>query len=389
MRDEPGSPHSGPLRGFTPVAIVPFTVSSSDQRVTPTVVTEAVADVMRASNPGSTVDMALATKIGGDIRPALEKALSGRVGSGAELVGLSTFRTILSQYLGSPAAADIEADRRKSMQHTLENANRTGADFSALVAGAGHRLASLGNLSPEVAREVARTEERGRSSTDFNMAFNGGTFTSHNLSADMRSYVDPSRGITSAHLAQVGNYLTGLGINAGQYTGYFAGSSDTFRSALREHIKSGAKITDAHITNPNDVKAVLGAIKAGKMKPEDAPPSVRAVIDDMKNKGIDPATADPKAMDKYFKENPKALDAARKSADKDIRTQSHLSDDDKTKQMQAAAAATAPLNSSPTKTDTVTMASAPTKAKPNAKVDKPASDQEKEKPKTKTSGLGL
>lgn len=312
-----------------PPAANPFVATGDDTRVTPSVVTEAVAAVMRAASPSGSIDMALAAKIGGDIRPALAKALTGRIGSGAELIGLSTFHTILSQHLGSAAAGDVDADTRRAMQRTLETANRTGSNYAALIAGAGLRLASLGNLSPEVAREVARGEGRGRSSTDFNMAFNGGPYTASNLSSDMRSYVDASRGISPAHVAQVGNYLTSLGMQANQYAGYFTGSSEVIRNAIRDHVEKGAKITDAHITNPGDVKAVLGAIKAGKMKPEDAPPSVRAIIDDMKKKGIDPSTADPKALDQYFKDNPKALEQFKKLDGADQKDSKNLTPDQK------------------------------------------------------------
>jgi len=103
------------------------------------------------------------------------------------------------------------------MLHRLENANRTGSEFSALVAQ-GVRLASLLGASGETMREVARSEGR-KSSTDFAQAFNGGPYSANTLSGEMRGYVDNAHGITAAHVAGVGNYLHGLGINAQQYTG--------------------------------------------------------------------------------------------------------------------------------------------------------------------------
>lgn len=290
---------------------------ADDSRVSQTVVVEAVAEVMRASSPVGAYDRALAEKIGGDIRPAIQKALTGKIGSGSELVSLSTFRTILAQHLGSPAGNALDEQTRKATLHTLETANRYGAEFAGLVAR-GVNVAALGHLSPEAAREVATRGDNRRSSTEFNVAFNGGPYTASNLSGEMKSYVDSAHGISAAHVAGVGNYLHGVGISAQQYTGYFVGSSDTARKAIQDHIQNGGKVTDAHIQNPNDVKAVIGAIKAGKMKKEDAPPSVQKIMEDMEKKGIDPAKTDPKALEKYFKDNPKALEAVKKEVQADV-----------------------------------------------------------------------
>jgi hypothetical protein len=55
------------------------------------------------------------------------------------------------------------------------------------------------------------------------------------------------------------------------------------------------------VKNPRDVSAVIGAIRAGKMKPENAPPYVRQVMEDMKKKGIDPNTANQKDIQKIFR----------------------------------------------------------------------------------------
>lgn len=281
----------------------------SDTRVSITAVNEAVAEVMRGDDPHRIVDQALAATIGGAIRPSVERMVAKKVGSGSELLGLSTFRTAVSQYLNSPASSQLDAETRRVMLHKLETANRTGSEFAALI-GSGVRLASLGALSGETAREVARAEGR-RSSAEFAQAFNGGPYSANTLSGDMRGYVDPAHGITAAHVAGVGNYLNGLGISAQQYTGYFVGSSDAMRNAIRDHIAKGSKITDEQVKNPNDVKAIIGAIKAGKMKPDDAPPSVRKIIEDMKAKGVDPATAKPDEIKKYLKDNSGALEKAK------------------------------------------------------------------------------
>jgi hypothetical protein len=317
---------TGHYRGSNPPGLQPAAVDAfafgGETRVTPTVVSEAVAEVMRASSPGGSVDMALASKIGGDIRPSLEKALTGRIGSGAELMGLTTFRNILNQHLGSPAAATVDADTRKQMQRTLETANRTGSEFAALLAQGGMRLAALAGASGDSLRDGVRSEGRARSSTDFAQTFNGGPYSGTTLSGEMRSWVDPAHGITAAHVAGVGNYLNTLGINAPQYTGYFVGSSEATRNAIRDYVNKGTKVTDEHVKNPNDVKAIMGAIKAGKMKPEDAPSSVQQIIKKMEREGV--SANDPKAVDQYFKANPKALEDARKDADKRVEAKANL-----------------------------------------------------------------
>jgi len=84
------------------------------------------------------------------------------------------------------------------------------------------------------------------------------------------------------------------------------------------------------------VKAVIGAIKAGKMKKEDAPPSMQKLMEEMEKKGIDPMKGDVKALDNYFKENPKALEQIKKGNAKAITTQAHLTSSEKLSQIAAA-----------------------------------------------------
>jgi hypothetical protein len=326
---------------------------SDEPRVSVTAVNEAVVELMRGDNPERVVDQSLAATIGGTIRPSIEKMIKGKVGSGAELLGLSGFRTAVSQYLNSQTS-QVDAETRKAMLHRLETANRTGSDFSALVAQ-GVRVAMLGGVSAETAREVARSEGR-RSSTDFAQAFNGGPYTAGTLSGEMRGYVDTAHGITAAHVAGVGNYLNGLGISAQHYTGYFVGSSEAIRTAIQDHVKNGTKLTDEQIKNPNDVKAVIGAIKAGKMKKEDAPASVQKMIETMEKNGVN--TADPKALDKYFGQNPKALEGAKRANDKTIASQSNLTKD----------GATAELENAATQAAATKVASAPKKNPAESKV---------------------
>lgn len=90
---------------------------------------DAVAAVMRAANPSASPDMALASRVAGDIQPALQQALaSGRASSGQELLAGPGFATIVTQYLGSSNSAAMDASQRKAMLDQLRQANVTGAD---------------------------------------------------------------------------------------------------------------------------------------------------------------------------------------------------------------------------------------------------------------------
>jgi len=109
------------------------------------------------------------------------------------------------------------------------------------------------------------------------------------------------------------NFAQELGLGPG-YTGFFVGASPGMRDALRDAIRNGTPIGEDKVKNMRDVSAVVGAIRAGKLKPDDPriPDSVKKIIKDMKEKGIDPATADHKVIKKYLDDNPRALEAARK-----------------------------------------------------------------------------
>jgi hypothetical protein len=119
-----------------------------------------------------------------------------------------------------------------------------------------------------------------------------------------------------------------LGVNPAQ-AGFFVGASPQMQQALHQAIHNGKPITDDQVRNPRDVSAILGAIRAGKIKPDDprVPPSVRQIIENMKKQGIDPTTADPKAIQKYLKEHPKELDEVRKANNKTLESVAPKSDD--------------------------------------------------------------
>jgi hypothetical protein len=126
------------------------------------------------------------------------------------------------------------------------------------------------------------------------------------------------------------SYARELGINPAQAS-FFVGASADMREALKSAIRDGANISDDKVKSMRDVSAVLGAIRAGKLKADDprVPPSVKKVIEDMKSKGIDPATADPKDVQKYLKENPGKLDEIKKANASDLAAKATLTDQEK------------------------------------------------------------
>jgi hypothetical protein len=114
-------------------------------------------------------------------------------------------------------------------------------------------------------------------------------------------------------------YARELGMNPA-LAGFFVGASTEMRDALRGAIHNGTHITDDQVKNTGDVSAVIGAIRAGKLKADDPriPPSVKSIIEDMKKSGVD--TNDSNAVRSYLKKHPDALDAAKKKADERLRS---------------------------------------------------------------------
>lgn len=270
--------------------------------VTVSTITEAVVDVMKAATPGGIVDETLAARISGEIAPALLKALTSHVSSGAELSGLDVFRNILNQHLATPASAYIDAEARKAMQRTLDTANRTGSEFSSLIANAGTRL--MHGAAAEGARGEGNADRRA-----------GERVSAAALTRDTPLSVDGAIGFAKE-----------LGISP-SYAGLFAGGSQVMRDALRDAITKGASIADDQVKSMKDVGMVLGAIRAGKLDPDDPriPTSIKKIVADMKAKGIDPKTADQKVIQKYLGDNPEALAKARQQGLADEKRNSTLS----------------------------------------------------------------
>jgi len=120
----------------------------------------------------------------------------------------------------------------------------------------------------------------------------------------------PSSGATDRNAL---NFAREIGVDAVN-AGFFTGVSSTMRNAVTNFMRSGTAITDDQVRNMNDVSAVIGLVRAGKIKLDDPrlPASVQQIIKDMKAKGIDPATADQQIIRQYLKDHPEALQAAKR-----------------------------------------------------------------------------
>jgi hypothetical protein len=229
--------------------------------------------------------------------PEVERATARDPGSWK-----SVFPGVLAKYESMAKDLGLGVSPQQREIDAARNANPTAAGGTGLDFG---KLAGLHHPTKPLAM---RDDGESRSS--------GERVTAAALSRSAPLSVDGAIG-----------YARELGMNPA-LAGFFVGTSHEMRDALRGAIRNGTSITDDQVKNPNDAAAVIGAIRAGKMKPDDprVPPSVRQIIDDMKKDGLDPATADPKRVKKYLDDHPAALDAAKKKLGARIESTASKSD---------------------------------------------------------------
>jgi hypothetical protein len=289
-----------------------------ETEITHSTVRDAILQIMQGDHRTGSVDARRAADVAARITGSVQK-MGFRGASSALLSGNAAFHTLVTQHLGSPAAAAYDPVFRQQLQQAIEKANITGSDYIAGVkAGIQIGLAQYAKLNDGSVSDASGSGEGRRSASQPYNAELLTNYTASNLSPGLRGLVDTNRGFTAGHVAEAANFAQRIGLEPGPYTGYFTGSSQSIRTAIERHVKSGDKITDDHLKDPHDVKAVLGAIKAGKMKKEDAPPAMQKIIKDMESKGIKLDSADHKAVEKYLQDNPKILEQVKKANDKDI-----------------------------------------------------------------------
>lgn len=288
---------------------------------------------MSRQSGGKSYDASLAAQIAGNIHAAVNdprNALDALAGTPAFERMVTEQAPKLTETLNDPAARMVAAKAEQA------RANTTGAPLSEaarLALGLGH---------------VADTRGSGH----------GGERTSsagyaRELSGSSSYKELASEGYSAAQVSSAVSYAKSLGISDSAYAGYFVGSSQAARDAIAAHIKNGTAITDDQVNKTGDVAAIIGAVKAGKMKAEDAPPSVQKVLEKMKKDGVDPATSDAKDVRKYLKEHPKALEQAKAEIARHEKADEGLTREQK--EAKNAGAEKAAVKSAP-KTDTTKLA---------------------------------
>lgn len=277
---------------------------------------------------GVAADAAAIDKLAAVVFPDVQQASARDPASWKSVVpGVLAKYESMARELGLGVSAS-ERDRA-----ALRTANLTDATYAA----------AAGRLGADGLRQYAgRGEGRERFT---------GRGDSHGAGSNGR---DSGMNVTAAI-----SFAKELGISP-VHAGLFAGGSQEMRSALKDAINNGKAIGEDKIKTMKDVGMVLGAIRAGKLQPDDPriPQSVRGIIEDMKKKGIDPTKADQKTIKKYLDENPKALEAAKKEINMDKAASAGLTDRQlvdaaKKEAGKAAAAAKTKPHAAP-KTATVT-----------------------------------
>jgi hypothetical protein len=219
----------------------------------------------------------------------------------------SVVLSVLANHIGMAQGLGLQGSELQRQLQIMRASNRTSADFVHALRAVQTLVAGMGGWS-----RVARAVEGGGRSPNSNSYTALGGFSADRLPMEMRRYVDR---YGAHHVAAVGNYLSGLGMHqheVHQYAGFFVGSSETVRHAIHARVHHGQALTDEHVTSAADARAIMGAIRAGRIRPEDAPPSVRRLMERMEREGVDPTTADPSRIQQFFDHNPNALEEAKR-----------------------------------------------------------------------------
>ena len=219
----------------------------------------------------------------------------------------SAMLSVLANHVGMAQGLGLQGSELQRQIQIMRDSNRTGPEFAQARLRVQALVAAMGGWS-----RVARAADGGERTINSNSYAVMSGYTANNLPIEMRTHLGR---YDAAHVAAVGNYLSDLGLHqhdVQRYAGFFVGSSETVRQAIRARIHQGQALTDEHVTSAADARAIMGAIRAGRIKPEDAPPSVRRLMERMEREGVDPATADPTRIQQFLDQNPNALEEAKR-----------------------------------------------------------------------------
>jgi hypothetical protein len=230
---------------------------------------------------------------------------------------------VLANHIGMARSLGLGGSELQRQLEIMHHSNRTSADFAQALARLQILVGGMGGWS-RLAQAVDGGD-RVRSSNDYSVMSG---YAADRLPMELRGYA--SR-YGAAHVAAVGNYLSDLGMHPHEvhrYAGYFVGSSETVRHAIRDHVRSGQAITDVHVTSAADARALMGAVQAGRVRREDLPPSVQRLMERMEREGVDPSRSDASQIQQFFDRNPNALEEARRLNAVDIGARLGRTDED-------------------------------------------------------------
>jgi len=269
-------------------------------------IANAVVPVLAAIN-GGPVDPADARMIASMISPGINNPASG-IPPGSNLMLNSDFIRRVAERKGA-GHIDDQDFARKQMFEALKNANVSSSVFAAALGKAGFGSAGLFVRGAQLS-EDAKSSGRYSGMKDASAADQAGSAFARQIGAD------PA------------------------YARLFAGASPEGLNAIADFIRNGRPGSDDDIHTIKDAQAWIGAIRAGKIDPNDPnlPPAIKKIIAGMRKEGIDPATADPKEIEGYFKKHPDALREAQKAAKADIQARATLTEEEKAEKSAALAA---------------------------------------------------
>jgi hypothetical protein len=295
---------------------------------------QAVEAMMMRLSAGRSFDASAARHVAQLIGPYVNDVNTG-IPPGGALVGNQTFERMVLEKAPVAALASNDPNTIAAALRSAREANITSSTFAA---AQGYLHAALGS-----AAGAARTGGGG----DTGDHGNGSARSGERPSSTSYAYGHDAALSTTA----ASHFARELGMGPG-YAGFFVGASPGMRDALRDAIKNGTAIGEDKVRNMRDVSAVVGAIRAGKLKPDDPriPKSVQEIIKRMKENGIDPATADPKEIRKYLKDHPDELKAAKNQNKTDDKNAAAMTDEQKRQKVDVKPKTTAPSAKKPSAT---------------------------------------
>jgi len=214
-----------------------------EKQIPPSVVQDAIVQIMQGDlGRARNVDVTMARAVAGNITTSVQK-MGFRGASSGMLSGNSAFHTLVSQHLGSPAAALYDPAFRQQLQQAIDKANLHGPDYLAGVRD-GIRLGL------HAARNDGRISDAAEA--DGRRAGSSARYVQGELPAAPVPGNSDIRGITAAnyYTSPVTRALVGMGMNDNTFTHL------RDQGFARTHIERAANDADALGFSVNDKRMV-------------------------------------------------------------------------------------------------------------------------------------